>query len=177
VSPWTKLGDRLPRRQATPDEMQYVADIIVMAHQWLRGEVTLQDIRDSSSGYHRWLAACCVILDVRDKEALMDLTKALADDDDLHSGKTININEGNPIQPPLYLSREELGRMGYQQMTNHQGRRVWVSPLFQMHGEWFYPPVHLPPGENRRQQEAAMNAQYNEYRAAKKKGRGRRDDA
>jgi hypothetical protein len=170
-----KLGEMLPRRQPRPDELQYITDVVVIAHQWLRDECTLQDVRESCGGYHRWLALCCVSLPKEDHLAVRDLTTALADDDDLRDGKKININAGNPTQPPLYMSLDDLGRLGYVQMTNHQGRRTWVSPLYSMHGEWFYPLVHLPPGEERRVREAAMNADYNAYRA-KKKGKGHRDD-
>lgn len=88
----------------------------------------------------------------------------------------INIAQGETDQPPLYLSEEELGEMGYAQMTNYEGKRVWVAPLFQMRGEWYYPPVHLPPGDDRRAREAALNASYNEYRRGKK-GKGARDGA
>jgi hypothetical protein len=171
-----KLGEMLPRRQPRPDELQAIADVIVIAHQWARGECTLQDVRDSCSGYHRWLANCCVSLSAADGRAVQDLTTALADDDDLRDGKTINLNAGSTMQPPLYLSREQIGQLGYVQMTNHQGRRVWVSPLYGMRDEWHYPLVHLPPGEERREREAAMVAAYHEYRRGKK-GRGHRDGA
>jgi len=86
----------------------------------------------------------------------------------------INVAAGETDQPPLYLSQEDLGEMGYVQMTNYEGKRVWVSPLYSMDGEWFYPPVHIPPGDERRKHEAAMNLAYTEYRR-KKKGRGARD--
>lgn len=69
----------------------------------------------------------------------------------------------------FYLSKQELHDMDAKVMTNYAGDRVMVFPLCHMHGEPVYPPVHLPPGEKRREAEAAINARYKEYRDAKKK--------
>lgn len=84
----------------------------------------------------------------------------------------INIGAGESDTPPLFMTREQLGGLGYKQVRTWSGEVAWVSPLYWMHGEPYYPPVHLPPGEERREREAAMNAAYQDYRDAKKKSGG-----
>lgn len=84
----------------------------------------------------------------------------------------IDVAAGSPAQPPLYLTRQELGELGYKQMRTWADEMAWVSPMYWMNGEPYYPPVHLVPGEERRTREAAMRKEYDDYRDAKKKAKG-----
>lgn len=88
------------------------------------------------------------------------------------TAEVIDIAAGSPGQPPLYLTRQELGELGYKQVRTWKGEMAWVSPMFWMNGEPFYPPVHIEPGEKRRAQEEAMRAAYQAYRDEKKKRQG-----
>jgi hypothetical protein len=72
-------------------------------------------------------------------------------------------------QSTVWMDDADLHAAGAKEMTNWEGRRVIVFPLFWMHGEPHYPPVHLEPGEQRRVREAEMNAAYSAYRRDKGK--------
>jgi hypothetical protein len=69
----------------------------------------------------------------------------------------------------VWIDDQDLHAAGAKEMTNWEGHRVIVFPLFWMHGEPHYPPVHLEPGEKRREREAEMNVAYSAYRRAKGK--------
>ncbi len=71
-----------------------------------------------------------------------------------------------------WISEDEKHALGAAEMPNWEGKRVLVFPLFWMNGEPHYPPVHLEPGEKRREEERAMSQRYREYREAKKSARG-----
>jgi hypothetical protein len=77
----------------------------------------------------------------------------------------IEVTAGTRGQPPLMLTWHELATIGYMQAANHAGVRVWVSPLFWLDGRPVYPPIHLPPGPERRDAEAQFNARYHARRA------------
>jgi hypothetical protein len=79
----------------------------------------------------------------------------------------IDVNNGKTDQPPLLLTPEELGELGYVRMANRDDVLVWVSPLGFRNGVPFYPPIDLEPGDKRRAREAAMNVDYDQYRKAK----------
>ena len=69
----------------------------------------------------------------------------------------------------MFLTREEIARIGYKQVTNWAGRRVWVSPLLTRvlpdgSREFEYAPLHEEPvddasGERHRERQAAMSAE------------------
>ena len=79
----------------------------------------------------------------------------------------IDVNNGKTDQPPLLLTPEELGELGYVRMANRDGVLVWVSPLGFKNGIPFYPPIDTDPGDKRRAREAAMNSDYDAYRRAR----------
>lgn len=85
-----------------------------------------------------------------------------------HQGRVMHGRSG----VAYWVSDEERHELGAAEMTNWEGRRVLIFPLFWMRGEPHYPPVHIEPGEKRREEERKMMAAYNAYRDEKKKQRG-----
>ena len=79
----------------------------------------------------------------------------------------IDVNEGGLV--PMYLTRQEIAQIGYKQVTNWAGRRVWVSPLLTRvmpdgSREFEYAPLHESPaddttGERHRERQGAMSAE------------------
>lgn len=77
--------------------------------------------------------------------------------------EVIDVNAGGG-GAPLYLTRQEIGELGYKQVTNWQGQRVWVSPLCWDEGEPLYAPLHEhpdvdPTGERHRARQAEVSRQ------------------
>ena len=84
---------------------------------------------------------------------------------DPRSGRELRSRTGGEAR--VWVDDRDLHAAGAKEMTNWEGRRVIVFPLFWMDGAPHYPPVHLEPGEQRRAREAEMNAAYSAYRKAK----------
>lgn len=139
------------------DEVEALAHVLDAAHAWKRGDLTLDGMRGYCNGLDRYRAMRAAELASDDKRLLTALTDALVHQDESRRG--FQAKHG-------YICHEEM-QQGAKEFTNQRGERVWVWPLFWMHGEPYYPPVHLEPGEARREQEAAMNRTYSEYRKAK----------
>jgi hypothetical protein len=83
------------------------------------------------------------------------------------SAEIIDVNEGGAV--PMFLTREEIGRIGYKQVTNWAGRRIWISPLVTRDlpdgtREFEYAPLHEhpdddPTGGRHRERQMAMSAE------------------
>jgi hypothetical protein len=101
-------------------------------------------------------------------EVMRDPSRVLSRPADMPPGRpdVVCLNDGTNGQPPLYLTPEEIGELGYVRMANRDGVMVWVSPLGWRNGIPYYPSVDLPPGDKRRAREAAMDAEYRRYREA-----------
>lgn len=87
-----------------------------------------------------------------------------------HAGRSLHTRTGGASE--VWVSDEERHELHARELTNWEGKRVLVFPLFWMHGEPHYPPVHSEPGEKRRAEEKAMNARYDAYRDEQRKQRG-----
>jgi hypothetical protein len=187
-----QLRESMPfRRPETEAEEETQRTVMVVAEEWEAGRLpTLAAINAECSGYERNLAMRLTVPGSPDMARLNAMLKWMKIEEakerrgprfeivehgtrDVGPEELVNIAAGRPDMTPLYLSQREIGEMGYKQMTNWEGKRVWVAPLHQMHNEWVYPPVEVPPGDRRRAREAALMLQYKEYRDKKKKGRGR----
>lgn len=81
---------------------------------------------------------------------------------DPKAGRALKSSKGG--ESTVWMDDADLHGAGARQMTNWEGKRVIVFPLFWMHGEPQYPPVHLEPGDDRREREREMNATYSAYR-------------
>jgi hypothetical protein len=164
------------RDPRTPAEENLLFRVTSVALAWQLGDLTLDQARTECTDHERFQAMRFASIGSADKHAIQELVDAICrqDDGDTSFDAKMNINAGDPAQPPLYLSRRELAEMGYVMMTDSQGLRVWVSPLYSQDGEWFYGPTNVPPGDEKRKRESAMNAAYTDYRR-KKHGRGHRD--
>ena len=86
---------------------------------------------------------------------------------DPNAGRELHSYTGG--ESTVWMDDRDLHAAGAKETTNWDGQRVIVFPLFWMHGEPQYPPVHLEPGEHRREREREMNATYSQYR--KERGR------
>jgi hypothetical protein len=87
-----------------------------------------------------------------------------------YNGRTYGSRTGAAAE--VWVTDEERHELHAREVTNWEGKRVLVFPLFWVRGEPHYPPVHLEPGEKRRAEEKSMNAFYDAYRDEKKKQRG-----
>lgn len=69
----------------------------------------------------------------------------------------------------VWIDDADLHESGAKEMTNWAGDRVLVFPLCRIEGEWIYPPVELPPAEDRRAAERAIQSRYEAWMRRKKR--------
>lgn len=147
------------QHEPNPEECEVLAHVLEAARAWKAGELTLDGFRGYVSGLDHYRAVRSAEMGSEDKKLLIALTDALVYQDDARRGF---------VSQDGYVSHEEMNQ-GAKQFVNWEGKTVWVWPLFWMNGVPYYPPVHIRPGEDRRDKEAAMNQEYSDYR--KKKGK------
>jgi hypothetical protein len=145
------------REEPSDEEREALSYVIEAARAWKAGDLTLDGVRGYCSGLDRNRAMRGAEMASDDKKLLIALTDALVYQDDSRRGF---------MSKHGHISHEEMNQ-GAAQFTNWEGKVVWVWPLFWMNGQPHYPPVHIEPGEKRREEEAAMSARYSAYRKAK----------
>jgi hypothetical protein len=174
-------------REPDAAQAELLAHVVELARAWERGDLGLDSLRAQCSGFDRFQALRFAGLDGEDADLLRRLVGALVADDE-GDGRAAPVAPSVAATARLMMHSENaagaigqsnvaidvtlLGDAGYVSMTNYRGVRVWVSPLVWIHGEPIYPPVHLPPGEERRMAEAAIHARYEAYRRDRKRGGG-----
>ena len=157
-----RLGDLL-HQEPDAAQREVLNHVLDVALAWRRGELGLDAVNGLCSGYERWQAMRFADQTSEGYAAL----RALVDQCVLSSRGILRTNHG-------IVLGAELHHDGVKQTTNWAGKRVFVWPLYWMDGEPYYPPVHLPPGEERREIERVMNLTYEAYWKAKKAKEGRR---
>ncbi len=157
-----KLGDLL-HADPTPEQAETTRHVLDLALGWQQSQLDLAAVTTLCTGYERYQAMRFADPKEDGYRALRALLEALVASDP----SIIRTRHG------LVLGRERYDP-GVKEVTNHAGTRVILWPVCWMHEEPFYPPVHLPPGQERREVEAAIGVRYDAYRDAKKKNRGTR---
>jgi hypothetical protein len=169
-------------RDPNEEEKVVVDRVVAIATAWQAGDLKLSEARSQCRGYERFQAMRFLPRSSQERRAVSSLLDHLGYEDQdqpryhiVEYGTEPNLTPVNIMahdsrQPPLYMTYSELGRLGYKEVTNWADQRVWVAPLYWINDEPRYPPVGLPPGEERREAEKAMNVQYEDYRRKKKKG-------
>ena len=151
-----RLGDLM---HETPNATQAEAmtHVLEVAISWQRGDLSLDAVQGLCTGYERWQATRFVDPKREGYAALRQLVERLvaADDGVLRTGHGA-------------INADERFSGGVMSMTNWRDKRVLVWPLCWTNGEPQYPPVHLPPGAERREIEEAIQKRYDAYRKAKK---------
>lgn len=121
--------------------------VLDVARRWKAGEFPIAGARSACTGYDRWIAVRVAKHKSPEKKLLMRMLDALVD----AQADMIQTDHG-------LMDRDDLHRYGARAMTNWEGKRVYVFPMAYIGNEPKYPPVHLAPGDERTEKEAAIRA-------------------
>lgn len=155
TQPMQRLGD-LMRQEPDAAQAETTQHVIEVAESWQRGDLSLDAVRGLCSGFERWQATRFADPTTAGYAALRALVEALVAAD---PGVLLTVHG-------IVVSEERFAG-SVKVVTNYRGQRVSVWPLCWIDGEPHYPPVHLPPGEERREFERALQSRYEAYRKAK----------
>lgn len=154
------LGEAM--RTAPDTAQQETLDAVLdVAEAWERGDIDVAGVRSSCTGHDRVVAMRVAALGSADKRLLVALADVLVGAEK----ESFDSEHGVVGMSEVYDGAAKA-------MTNHEGRRVFVWPMFMMDGVAAYPRVDLPPGEKRRGVEEAALVGYREYRKQKRGDRG-----
>jgi hypothetical protein len=158
------LGEMMRTREPNPEEKEALGHVLDIALAWQRGELSTESAMRQCTPRDRYQAMRFADLGSTDKLALMALVDAILATDKA----AFSTDHGTVLMVEVYAG-------GAKAMTNWEGKRVFVWPIFEKDGVPFFPRVDLEPGEKRREIEEAALLSYREYRKAKKpKGWGER---
>jgi hypothetical protein len=152
-----KLLGEMMRREPDAQEREALGHVLDVALGWQRGELSTESAMRQCSPRDRYQAMRFADLGSAGKQALMALVDAILDQDKA----AFQSEHGTVLMTEVYEGRAK-------SMSNWEGRRVFVWPMFSKDGVPFFPRVDLEPGEKRREIEEAALLSYREYRKAKK---------
>ncbi len=152
-----RLGDVL-HQDPTPAQAEAMHHVLDLALAWVDGQLDLAAVRTLCSGFERYQAMRFADQKSAGYQALREMVEALVADD----------QSVIPTRHGLVLGMERYDP-GVKEVTNYRGERVVIWPLCWMNEEPQYPPVHLAPGEERREIERAIQSRYDAYRKEKKR--------
>lgn len=150
-----RLGD-LMHQEPDAEQAETTRHVLEIAVSWQCGDLSLDAVHGLCSGFERWQAIRFADPTSEGYAALRALVEALvaADPGVLRTVHGIVVSE-------------ERFAGSVKSVTNYRNQRVMVWPLCWIDGEPHYPPVHVPPGEERREFERALQSRYEAYRKAK----------
>jgi hypothetical protein len=169
-------------RDPNEEEKRICDKVVAVAHAWATGDLLLAEAKAACGAYERFQALRFLPRSSADKLTVQNMVEHFTLDVPMNQPRfqiveygteplpqqPINMSAPDAVQPPLWLTPAERDAAGWKKVINWDHKQVWVSPLFSMNGEWRYPPFRLPPGEERRKAELAMNVQYEAYRRDKR---------
>lgn len=157
------IGEIMRGREPTIEERATLNHVVEIAEAWQAGEVDIRSAAQLCSQHDRFQAIRFADLGSPQKHTLRAFVDAI-----LATRKDIFDS------PHGIIGMNEVYDGGAKAVTNWEGKRVFVWPMFGMDGVSTYPRVDLPPGEERRHIEEAALLGYRDYRKKKRAERGER---
>lgn len=158
------IGDLLSQRGPTTEEYETQAHVFELCVAWERGDITTEGV--------------CAVCTPKERFTALRFSEPGDDQDRLRRLVDILCRriEGEVWTDHGYVTNEALGYYQYQRMTDHEGKKAWVSPLHTQFGIASYPDVSLPPSEQKRQRAHSQEQEYLAYRREQARGRARGKD-
>jgi hypothetical protein len=151
-----RLGDLL-HTEPNPEQAEATQHVLDVALAWQLGQHSLDAVHDLTTGFERWQAMRFADQASAGYAALQSLVDQL-----------VAIDRSVLRTAHGLVNADERFRDDVRSLTNWAGKRVLLWPLCYIAGEPQYSPVHLPPSEDRREIERAIQGRYELYRSAKR---------